>query len=207
MIKSRFSFVGHFIFWYLVLISLLAIYMTVGVAYNFTDIELVKNNLTNTESIIVLIIFPILIFTAFVQVKILGKVYEFDTINQQFTVSNYFGLRKRVFPFSDFNGFIDIFMRSSRGNFKVIYLLRNNEPSFKLSGRVLSNLEEIEKALGQIKYLGSQQFNLKWSPANRLEKLAGKLKDFYSIRINDQWRIIFKWNTGNASEVEIIDYH
>ena len=44
-------------------------------------------------------------------------------------------------------------------------------------------------------------------PANRLEKLAGKLKDFYSIRINDQWRIIFIWEAGNASRVEIIDYH
>ncbi len=43
-------------------------------------------------------------------------------------------------------------------------------------------------------------------PANRLEKLSGKLKGFYSIRINDQWRIIFKWNLGNASEVKIIDY-
>jgi len=44
-------------------------------------------------------------------------------------------------------------------------------------------------------------------PSNRLEKLAGKLKEYYSIRINDQWRIIFKWNAGNASSVEIIDYH
>jgi len=44
-------------------------------------------------------------------------------------------------------------------------------------------------------------------PCNRLEKLTGKLNKFYSIRINNQWRIIFKWNNGNASEVEIIDYH
>ena len=44
-------------------------------------------------------------------------------------------------------------------------------------------------------------------PSNRLEKLLGNLKSFYSIRINDQWRIIFKWNAGNASEVEIVDYH
>ncbi|HRD57855.1 MAG TPA: type II toxin-antitoxin system RelE/ParE family toxin [Ferruginibacter sp.] len=44
-------------------------------------------------------------------------------------------------------------------------------------------------------------------PANRLEKLAGNLKNFYSIRINDQWRIIFRWNAGNASDVEIFDYH
>ena len=49
--------------------------------------------------------------------------------------------------------------------------------------------------------------DLKIPPANRLEKLSGKLKFFYSIRINDQWRIIFKWHPGNASEVEIIDYH
>lgn len=49
--------------------------------------------------------------------------------------------------------------------------------------------------------------DLRIPPANRLEKLAGKLKEFYSIRINDQWRIIFKWNSSNAYEVEIIDYH
>jgi toxin HigB-1 len=44
-------------------------------------------------------------------------------------------------------------------------------------------------------------------PSNRLEELKGNLKDYHSIRINDQWRIIFKWNSGNAFEVEIIDYH
>jgi proteic killer suppression protein len=49
--------------------------------------------------------------------------------------------------------------------------------------------------------------DLRIPPANRLEKLAGKQKDFYSIRINDQWRIVFKWNNGNAFEVEIIDEH
>jgi proteic killer suppression protein len=44
-------------------------------------------------------------------------------------------------------------------------------------------------------------------PANRLEKLSGKYRGMYSIRINDQWRIIFRWDNGNASMVEIIDYH
>jgi proteic killer suppression protein len=44
-------------------------------------------------------------------------------------------------------------------------------------------------------------------PSNRLEKLSGNLKDYYSIRINDQWRIIFKWETGQAFDVEITDYH
>lgn len=37
---------------------------------------------------------------------------------------------------------------------------------------------------------------LRIPPSNRLEKLSGKLKDFYSIRVNDQWRIIFKWNSA-----------
>ena len=44
-------------------------------------------------------------------------------------------------------------------------------------------------------------------PSNRLEKLKGNLKDLYSIRINNQWRIIFKWENNNAFEVEILDYH
>lgn len=49
--------------------------------------------------------------------------------------------------------------------------------------------------------------DLRIPPSNKLEKLKGSRKDFYSIRINDQWRIIFKWNNGNAAMVEIIDYH
>lgn len=54
----------------------------------------------------------------------------------------------------------------------------------------------------------SQNINdLKIPPSNRLEKLSGKLSEYFSIRINKQWRIIFIWNKGNAREVEIIDYH
>jgi proteic killer suppression protein len=49
--------------------------------------------------------------------------------------------------------------------------------------------------------------DLRVPPSNRLEKLSGTWKDFYSIRINDQWRIVFKWDSGNAFEVEILDYH
>lgn len=49
--------------------------------------------------------------------------------------------------------------------------------------------------------------DLKIPPLNRLEKLKGKWKEFYSIRINDRWRIIFKWMNGNAYEVQIIYYH
>ncbi|NVO02225.1 MAG: type II toxin-antitoxin system RelE/ParE family toxin [Bacteroidetes bacterium] len=44
-------------------------------------------------------------------------------------------------------------------------------------------------------------------PSNRLEKLSGSLKNYFSIRINNQWRIIFQWNNGIAEQVKIIDYH
>ena len=49
--------------------------------------------------------------------------------------------------------------------------------------------------------------DLKVPPANRLEALCGRRKEQYSIRINDQWRICFKWNDGEANSVEIVDYH
>ena len=49
--------------------------------------------------------------------------------------------------------------------------------------------------------------DLRIPPSNRLEKLSGKLKDYYSVRINNQWRIIFIWENGNAINVAIIDYH
>lgn len=49
--------------------------------------------------------------------------------------------------------------------------------------------------------------DLKIPPSNRLEKLTGNLNEFYSVRINKQWRIIFQWKNGNASEVEVVDYH
>ena len=49
--------------------------------------------------------------------------------------------------------------------------------------------------------------DLRVPPANRLEALKGSRKDQYSIRINDQWRICFRWNHGDALDVEIVDYH
>ncbi len=49
--------------------------------------------------------------------------------------------------------------------------------------------------------------DLKVPPSNPLEKLKGELKDFHSIRINDQWRVVFKWIDGDADEVRIVDYH
>lgn len=48
---------------------------------------------------------------------------------------------------------------------------------------------------------------LKAPPGNRLEKLKGKLEGFRSLRINDQWRVIFRWSEGDALDVDIVDYH
>jgi len=44
-------------------------------------------------------------------------------------------------------------------------------------------------------------------PGNRLEALRGDLRGFHSIRINDQWRIVFRWRSGDAHDVRIADYH
>ena len=49
--------------------------------------------------------------------------------------------------------------------------------------------------------------DLRASPGNRLEKLVGKRTGQHSIRINDQWRICFRWHNGDAFDVEIVDYH
>lgn len=49
--------------------------------------------------------------------------------------------------------------------------------------------------------------DLRIPPGNRLEKLRGNRQGHYTIRINDQWRICFRWSEGDAYEVEIVDYH
>lgn len=49
-------------------------------------------------------------------------------------------------------------------------------------------------------------FDLRTPPGNKLHPLKGKLKEYHAIKINDQWRIMFKWN-NDAYEVQIIDYH
>ena len=49
--------------------------------------------------------------------------------------------------------------------------------------------------------------DLRIPPGNRLEKLRGNRAGYYSIRINDQWRICFRWRNGDAFDVAIVDYH
>jgi proteic killer suppression protein len=79
------------------------------------------------------------------------------------------------------------------------------------NGDRVKNLPQDIQQIGRrkLRMLNNSQnlLDLRIPPSNKLEKLSGKMSDFYSIRINDQWRIVFKWEDNNASEVTIIDYN
>ena len=62
------------------------------------------------------------------------------------------------------------------------------------------------RKLDMIQYAHDLQ-DLRVPPGNRLEALKGGLSGFHSIRINDQWRILFRWHEGAAYKVIIVDYH
>jgi proteic killer suppression protein len=69
--------------------------------------------------------------------------------------------------------------------------------------------EIIRKTLNKLDVLNGAHdlLDLRSPPGNRLEALKGDLSGYYSIRVNDQWRIIFRWKDGNAYEVQLTDYH
>jgi len=69
--------------------------------------------------------------------------------------------------------------------------------------------EVISRAFNKLDMLNAAHdvLDLRSPPGNRLEALDRALKGFHSIRVNDQWRIIFKWQDGNAYEVRFTDYH
>ena len=79
----------------------------------------------------------------------------------------------------------------------------DGERSAKLPGEI----QEIARR--KLRMINNSQniADLRVPPSNRLEKLEGKLAGHYSIRINDQWLIVFNWVSGNALDVEITDYH
>jgi proteic killer suppression protein len=73
--------------------------------------------------------------------------------------------------------------------------------------RRFANIEQIaRRKLRQLEAAGRLE-DLKVPPGNRLETLRGKRTGQYSIRINDQWRVCFRWTESGAEEVEIVDYH
>jgi proteic killer suppression protein len=65
------------------------------------------------------------------------------------------------------------------------------------------------KARRKLLYLheAAELSDMKQAPGNRLEALKGDRAGFHSVRINDQWRLIFRWEQGNAKDVSIEDYH
>lgn len=77
--------------------------------------------------------------------------------------------------------------------------------------------ERVKKLPPEIQIIGRRKLrminnavdlqDLRIPPDNRLEKLIGTGKDYFSILINNQWRIVFQWKNGNATQVEIVDYH
>ncbi|MFA5556438.1 MAG: type II toxin-antitoxin system RelE/ParE family toxin [Flavobacteriaceae bacterium] len=93
----------------------------------------------------------------------------------------------------------------------MIISFRNKETEKIWNGEVSKKLpREIQEiARRKLRMLNNSVdvSDLRIPPSNHLEKLKGNLKDFYSIRVNNQWRIIFKWENSNAFEVEIVDYH
>lgn len=83
---------------------------------------------------------------------------------------------------------------------------------FFISGRINKGLgwasvSNIAKRKLDILHYAAKLEDLKAPPRNRLEELKGNLKGFYSIRINEKWRIIFRWKEAGPSDVRIIDYH
>ncbi|NJL91200.1 MAG: type II toxin-antitoxin system RelE/ParE family toxin [Coleofasciculaceae cyanobacterium SM2_1_6] len=75
------------------------------------------------------------------------------------------------------------------------------------SRKLPSEIQQV--ALRKLRMLNQSQTlqELRIPPANRLERLSGDRDGQYSIRINDQWRICFRWENGDALDVEIVDYH
>jgi len=88
--------------------------------------------------------------------------------------------------------------------------LNKDSEEFYIRGKSKKIPSTIHKvALRKLDYLNSAYYldDLKIPPANRLEKLQGNLKEFYSIRINKQYRVIFRFEDENAYDIKIIDYH
>ena len=75
------------------------------------------------------------------------------------------------------------------------------------SKKLPQNIQQV--ALRKLRMLNraTTVVDLRVPPANRLEKLSGTRSGQWSIRINDQWRICFDWQAGDALNVEIVDYH
>ena len=75
------------------------------------------------------------------------------------------------------------------------------------SGRLPGPIQEVERRKLRMLASSRRLDDLRVPPANRLEALKGDRKGQHSIRINDQWRICFRWTEAGAADVDIVDYH
>ena len=77
----------------------------------------------------------------------------------------------------------------------------------QVSGKLPQNIQHVARKKLVILDAALKLNDLRIPPGNRLEALKGHCKGQHSIRINDQWRVCFKWSDGDAYDVEITDYH
>ena len=92
----------------------------------------------------------------------------------------------------------------------MIHSFGDNETEELFDGKRIKKFEKLERiARRKLEMLNAavSVTDLKVPPGNRLEQLKGKRSKFYSIRINDQWRVCFIWKDGGAYDVQIEDYH
>lgn len=80
---------------------------------------------------------------------------------------------------------------------------KNSKQARKVSSELHSKIQRLFDQLNA----ATQVETLKIPPSNRLEKLKGDLKNYWSIRVNIQWRVIFEWEDGEAYNVDVVDYH
>jgi proteic killer suppression protein len=69
------------------------------------------------------------------------------------------------------------------------------------------NIEAVARRKLRQLEIASRLEDLRVPPGNRLEALKGRRSGQYSIRVNDQWRVCFRWSDAGADDVEIVDYH
>jgi proteic killer suppression protein len=75
------------------------------------------------------------------------------------------------------------------------------------SRRLPGDIQAVARRKLRMLYNAATLDDLRIPPANRLEALKGSRKGQHSIRINDQWRVCFRWKGGDAFDVQIVDYH
>jgi len=92
----------------------------------------------------------------------------------------------------------------------MIVSFKDGDTEALAGGRRVKRFENIEavarRRIRQLEIAGRLE-DLRVPPGNRLESLKGDRADHYSIRINDQYRVCFRWTAGGAEDVEIVDYH